>query len=197
MQSVLFAGLTNISVTNDYRVSDTYASLDGMNDPASHLKTAAYLNQLPSTIQEGNTFTLRGIAISGRTPLAHVEYWLRPVEPLEVTGELPPLSDDAPELLAGPWQPCALQPPPTDWSAVLPDGTESSEIFGFGTNGTSIEWPMRYGYVGYSASLSDLAPGEYEIRARAVDVAGNAQPLPRPQQKSGRNSIQCHRFAVQ
>ena len=56
---------------------------------------------------------------------------------------------------------------------------------------------MRYGYVGYSAKLSELAPGEYELRARAVDAAGNAQPLPRPQQKSGRNSIQCHRFAVQ
>ena len=95
----MFAGLTNISVTNDYRATDTYASLDGMNDPASHLKTAAYLDRLPAAIKEGESFGLRGIAMSGRTPLARVEYWLRPVEPLEVTGELPPLPDDAPELL--------------------------------------------------------------------------------------------------
>ena len=193
----MFAGLTNISVTNDYRATDTYASLDGMNDPASHLKTAAYLDRLPAAIKEGESFGLRGIAMSGRTPLARVEYWLRPVEPLEVTGELPPLPDDAPELLAAPWQPCTLQPPPADWSAALPDGTAPSEVFGFGADGAPTEWPMRYGYVGYSAKLAELAPGEYELRARAVDVVGNAQPQPRPQQKSGRNSIQCHRFAVQ
>lgn len=193
----LFAGLTNISVTNDYRPSDTYASLDGMNDPASHLKTAAYLNRLPSAIQEGEHFTLRGVAMSGRTPLARVEYWLRAVEPLEVTGELPPLPDNAPELLGAPWQPCVLQPPPADWSAALPDGAEPRKIFGFGADGGPAEWPMRYGYVGFSATLSGLGSGEYEVRARAVDVGGNAQPLPRPQQKSGRNSIQCHRFAVQ
>ena len=42
------AGLKHISVTNDYRVGDTYAALDPWgDDPASHLKTYASVDGKP------------------------------------------------------------------------------------------------------------------------------------------------------
>ena len=51
-------------------------------------------------------------------------------------------------------------------------------------------------YVGWSVTITDLAEGEYELRARTVDVNGNAQPEPRPVQKTGRNPIGCRRVSV-
>ena len=189
--------LTHISLTNDYRVADTYASLDGMNDPASFLKTAAYITPGPATLPHGQPLVLAGTVVSGRTPLLHVEHWVRRVEPTEATGKLPPLPDDAPELLAAPWRPCELQPPPVDWAAALSNGASVERLHGFDTvSGSPTEWPMRFGYAGFTATITGLEPGEYEVRARAVDVAGNAQPQPRPQQKSGKNAIECRRVIV-
>ena len=57
-------------------------------------------------------------------------------------------------------------------------------------------WPLRYSMVSWSAALKDLAPGNYEVRARAVDLNGFAQPEPRPIQKAGKNPIQVRRFEV-
>jgi len=44
--------------------------------------------------------------------------------------------------------------------------------------------------------LPRLALGHYEVRARAVDLNGIAQPEPRPMMKAGRNPIQVRRFEV-
>lgn len=204
--------LTHIEITNDYRVADTYASLDGMNDPFSHLKTAAYIdggssaepglvNSEMPTFKQGQSVVVTGTAMSGRTPLERVEYWVRPVEPIEPiepAGPAAALSDDASELLNATWRPATLQAPPQDWEAALPRGSPPpAQISGFAkTTGVPYSWPLRYSYVGWSATLEGLLPGEYEIRARTVDASGNAQPQPRPQPKSGRNAIQVKRIAV-
>ena len=170
-----------------------------MNDPDSVLKTAAYISTAPKTVPHGEPVLLAGTAMSGRTPLGRVEYWVRPVEPLLVTGELPALPDDAPELLNASWHVAELQAAPLDWEAALPDGASTGNLFGFDSqaSGQPVEWPFRFGHVGWSARIEDLPPGEYELRARAVDVAGNKQPEPRPQQKNGKNAIQMRRVAVQ
>ena len=107
-----------------------------------------------------------------------------------------PLADDDEELLNAPWQPATLSPPPADWTAALPDGTAPSEIWGFGPDGKPKMWPLPMSYVGWSVTITDLAEGEYELRARTVDVNGNAQPEPRPVQKTGRNPIGCRRVSV-
>ena len=199
--------LQHITLTNDYRTADTYATIDDIgNDPASHLKTYAYIEgsdntepnrEAPGGLQhdfvEGETVRLSGVAMSGRTPLERVEYWARTVPSHD---DAAPLDDDAPELLGAPWQPATLQPPPSDWAAALPDGTEPAEIFGFGADGQPRRWPLPMSYVGWSADLAGLAPGCYELRARTVDEAGNAQPQPRPVQKTGRNGIGCRRITV-
>ena len=44
--------------------------------------------------------------------------------------------------------------------------------------------------------LEGLRPGSYEIRARAVDRNGFAQPEPRPYPKSGLNAVPCQVFEV-
>eukprot|EP01043_Picozoa_sp_COSAG02_P016199 COSAG02_NODE_708_length_18231_cov_53.208416_10_plen_466_part_00 len=202
--------LTHIEITNDYRVADTYASLDGMNDPFSHLKTAAYIDggssgepgsvniETVPTYTQGQSIVVTGTAISGRTPLQRVEYWVRPVEPMQLAGPAAMLPDDASELLNAMWRPATLQAAPQDWEAALPRGSPSpAQISGFDTiTENPSSWPLRYSYVGWSATLDELQPGEYEIRARTVDSAGNAQPQPRPQPKSGRNGIQVKRIAV-
>jgi hypothetical protein len=49
---------------------------------------------------------------------------------------------------------------------------------------------------GYAATYRDLKPGNYEVRARAVDGNGFAQPEPRSLQKSGKNGIQVRAFTI-
>ena len=62
--------------------------------------------------------------------------------------------------------------------------------------GSPERWPLPFSYTSWSAEITDLPVGSYELRARTVDVAGNAQPEPRPVQKSGRNAIGCRRVEV-
>ena len=46
-----------------------------------------------------------------------------------------------------------------------------------------------------TATITGLPAGDYELRARSVDVNGHAQPEPRPVQKSGKNAIGCRRVS--
>jgi DMSO/TMAO reductase YedYZ molybdopterin-dependent catalytic subunit len=181
--------LQQISLTNDWRANDTYANAN--NDPESFLKTAAYVDSGPEKIAAGEPVILTGQVICGLSGLSRVEYWVRPV------GEKPTrLADDDPELLAGPWTPCAIDDQP-DWRTALPEGVSPKKILGFDpTSGTPMTWPLRYSMVGYSATIRGLKPGRYEIRARAVDQNGFAQPEPRPAQKTGKKAIQMLRVEV-
>lgn len=181
--------LQHIFVTNDARNHDTYAH--GNNDPDSFLKTAAYVDQGPAQLPVGRPVYLSGQVISGPSGVQRVEYWVRRVE-----GDSAALADDDPELLRGPWVECDLEPPP-DWSGILPEGISSRQLLGFDPKtGDPLTWPLRYGLCQYSATIRDLAPGRYEIRARAVDLNGFAQPEPRPAQRNGKNAIQVWRLEI-
>lgn len=181
--------LQHIFVTNDARNSDTYA--EGNNDPESFLKTAAYVDKGAEKVKAGDPFLLTGQVICGLSGVKRVEYWVRRVE-----GKGAPLADDAPELLRGPWVACELQGQP-DWTHILPGGVKPQDVLTFDkAAGKPLVWPMRYSMCSYSASIRDLKPGAYEVRARAVDLNDFAQPEPRPAQKSGRNGIQVRRFEV-
>lgn len=179
--------LQHIRLTNDYQANDTYAEKN--NDPESHLKTAAYLDDVTAQVTAGNPVFVSGLAISGWSGLRHVEYWLRPASA--------DLKDDDPAWNTAQWQPCELGEPPRNWSAVLPAGVDARDILGFDAKtGQPTSWPLRYSMVSYSTTLRGLKPGKYEVRTRAVDLNGFAQPEPRSIQKTGKNGIQVRRFEV-
>lgn len=175
--------LQNIRLTNDYQSNDTYAEKN--NDPESHLKTAAYLDDVAVS---GKDAHVSGLAISGLSGLSHVETWLRPAGP--------EMTDHDPAWAAAEWKRCELDQPP-DWRDVLPAGVSPRDILGFDrSSGKPLSWPLRYSMVGFSTTLRGLKPGKYEVRARTVDMNGFAQPEPRSIQKSGKNGIQVRRFEV-
>jgi DMSO/TMAO reductase YedYZ molybdopterin-dependent catalytic subunit len=182
--------LQQIVLTNDYRANDTYAEKN--NDPESHLKTAAYLDEVAVKTAAGSSVHIGGLAISGWSGLNRVEYWLR-----SAPAKRGNLSDDDPAWDAAQWQRCEFDAPPVNWSEILPAGVSSKDILGFDAkNGKPLAWPLRYGMVGWSATLRGLKPGAYEVRARTVDMNGFAQPEPRSVQKTGKNGIQFRRFEV-
>jgi DMSO/TMAO reductase YedYZ molybdopterin-dependent catalytic subunit len=180
--------LQRIVLTNDYKANDTYALQN--NDPESYLKTAAYLGKGSPSFRAGNPVVIEGMAMAGWSGLKRVEYWVRP-------GTSEALAEDDPAWRTAAWRPCELMSPPDDWDAILPAATSPSELWGFDPrSGKPKDWPLPFSTVPFSVRVEGLQPGSYEIRARAVDLNGLAQPEPRPYQKSGMNRIPSQTFAV-
>jgi hypothetical protein len=172
--------LQRVVVTNDYKANDTYAEQN--NDPESHLKTAAYLDDLPAKIPAGQPVSISGLVISGLSGLKRVEY---------------SLNGGGAKVDAEQWIECRLENPPKDWSSVLPAGVSSRQVLGFDPKtGKPATWPLRYSMVSWSATLKGLTRGKYAARARAVDLNGFTQPEPRPNQKAGMNALDVREFEV-
>lgn len=175
--------LQRICLTNDYKANDTYAEQN--NDPESYLKTAAYLDDIPAQVKADKPLTIRGLAMSGLSGLKRIEYSL-------VNAEA-----ESDEKKKEDWRECQLQEAPHDWSTELPSGLSSKQVLGFDPKtGQPLQWPLRYSMVTWSARITDLKPGKYELRARAIDLNDFAQPEPRPIQKTGRNSVELKEFEV-
>jgi DMSO/TMAO reductase YedYZ molybdopterin-dependent catalytic subunit len=182
--------LQRISLTNDFKANDTYANAN--NDPDSPLKTAAYIDQTPEKFAASEPVFLSGRVISGLSGLDRVEYWLHRFEP----GAPAVVENDA-TFRAATWRKCDLEAPPANWSGILPAGVSPRDVLGFDSQtGQPKTWPLRYSMVSWSVGLGDLKPGNYEFRARAVDLNGFAQPEPRPVQKAGKNALEMHRFEI-
>jgi hypothetical protein len=178
--------LQRIVVTNDYKANDTYAEQN--NDPESHLKTAAYLDDLPAKIPASHSLLVSGLVISGLSGLKGVEYSLSRRDSAK---------PGTPDSDAEQWMECRLEDAPDDWSTVLPAGVNSRQVLGFDPQtGQPTTWPLRYSMISWSAPLKGLAPGKYSVRVRAVDLNGFAQPEPRPNQKSGMNALDLREFDV-
>jgi hypothetical protein len=174
--------LQHIVITNDYKANDTYAEQN--NDPESHLKTAAYLDELSAKFPADRPVLLSGLVISGLSGLKRVEYSLSRNNAQAI--------DDAEQ-----WIECRLEDPPADWSSVFPAGVNSRQVLGFDPKtGRPTTWPLRYSMISWSASLKGLTPGKYAVRARTVDLNGFAQPEPRPNQKAGKNALELREFEV-
>ena len=181
--------LQHIFLTNDYRINDTYATQN--NDPESSLKTAAYLDKGPEKLKASDPIIVSGRAVVGRSGLKRVEYWLRSVDDHSTV-----LADDDAEVLRAPWKPCELEKQP-DWNAVLPKSVKASDVLGFHKEtGKPLAWPLRYGMISFKATVKNLKPGKYEIRARSVDLNDDAQPEPRPAQKNGKNAISVRKIEI-
>ena len=65
------------------------------------------------------------------------------------------------------------------------------------TVGQPRQWPQRYTLAHWAVSLPPPKPGKYDLRCRTIDLAGHAQPMPRPFRKSGVNTIQSVSIVVE
>ena len=173
--------LQKIVLTNKHDANDTYAEQN--NDPESYLKTAAYFDdEKAQPFPAGKPIIVRGTAMVGWPGLERVEYWLRPDTGMK-------LADDDPAWATAEWKPGAIAPPPADWGGGLPDGVLPKDVWGFTKDGKPKEWPLRFSVAHWTATLTDVKPGKYELRVRTVDKNGFAQPEPRPNQRSGKNLV--------
>ena len=169
-------------------VLKTYCSVEGADVTEPGREAEGKLQRVYTTKELPIVFS--GTVVCGRTPLDHVEYWVRKVENCSSPSTL---KDDDEELLNAPWQRAMIEEPPRNWTAAGIDDVDT--IFGF-KDGKPISWPLPMSYANWSVSIDSLEPGSYELRARSVDVMGYAQPQPRPVQKSGRNRIGCRRIEI-
>lgn len=171
--------LQRIVFTNAHQPDDTYAS--GNNDINSWLKTLARFGSLPDQIPARQPLPIGGHAQVGISGLAKVQFALTPA------GQ--PHAKDDRYLTQAPWQDAKIIP--CDARAIADLATSQLDASQFDpATGQPRYWPLRYTLCRWSAELPPLAPGDYELRCRSIDLAGHAQPLPRPFPKSGKNQIQ-------
>lgn len=183
--------LQRIVLTNDYRANDTYALQN--NDPDSYLKTAAYIGRGETRFKAGEPIVAEGMAMSGWSGLKRVEYWLRRVPP----GAGHQLKTDDPAWNSAVWHPCTMMEAPGDWSSILPAKVAAREVWGFDpTTGRPQTWPLPFSMVPWSLRAPGVEAGSYELRVRAVDLNGFAQPEPRPYPKAGMNQVPMRTLVV-
>ena len=180
--------LQRIEVTNSFQANDTYAGMN--NDVESPLKSFARFIHAPQTAKAGRPIPLTGLAQAGLNSVSKVQYWLRPA------GE--PLPADDPYLARGDWRDAVILPPPAKWGSDLPDGKLPPVPLQMDpATGRPRVWPIPNTIAHWVALLKGVAPGRYELRCRAVDLNGIAQPLPRPFGRSGVNAIQMVALTVE
>ena len=173
--------IQRVVLTNDPRQNDTYA--DWNNDTDSPLKTCASFRSVPETVKAGHPVPVVGVAQVGMSGLSKVQYWVAPHEAAL------PVND--PNFTSADWREAEILPAPAHWGGGLPDGKLPAVPLQFDANtGKPREWPMRDSIAFWTARLSGLQPGKYDLRCRTIDANDVAQPLPRPFPKSGQNAIQ-------
>ena len=179
--------LTRVVLTNLYHANDTYA--DGNNDVDSRLKTFAATISVPRQLKPNERIPITGYAQVGVVGLSKVQVWIQ-----SNNAELP--AGD-PYFATALWVDAQiLPPPPKDWGA-LADGKIPERTQGFdAATGKPLTWPMRLTKIHWAALLPGLPAGEYTLRSRTIDEKGNAQPMPRPFQKSGHAAIESVEIKV-
>lgn len=173
--------IQRVVLTNLPGANDTYA--DEGNDIESWMKTVARFLNFPAETKSGAAIPVSGVAQVGLSGLSKVQYWLHK------QGQPMPESD--PYFTQAPWRDAHVLPSPSKWGGGLPDGKIPPDTIGFdSTTSQPKSWPMRYAIVHWAAALPPAAAGVYDLRCRAVDNNGVAQPMPRPVGRSGMNAIE-------
>ncbi len=172
--------LQRIGFTNAHQSDDTYAN--GNNDINSWLKTfARFGDNMPDKLHAGEELTLHGNAQVGVSGLRKVQYWVRDVGM--------PLASNDPHFAMAPWQDAQIAP--FDGSGIAGfKGAPLHPVQFDPTTRQPREWPLRHTLCRWTTAPVKLKPGKYELRCRTIDANDNAQPMPRPFPKSGRNNIQ-------
>ncbi len=179
--------LKRVLLTNNHQANDTYAR--GNNDIDSWMKTFARFVGSPSKVKAGTPVPITGLIQVGISGVSKVQVWLSRKDEA--------LPEDDPDFARAPWQDADILPPPEDWGGDLPDGKLPGDVRNFDADGKPRHWPMRYAIAHWAKLLTDIPPGNYDLRCRTIDANGIAQPLPRPFPKSGRNAIQRSTLIVE
>jgi DMSO/TMAO reductase YedYZ molybdopterin-dependent catalytic subunit len=178
--------LTHVFLTNLYHANDTYA--EGNNDVESSLKTFAATISVPTQMKPGQPIPVTGYAQVGMAGLSKVQVWIQ-------SDTAPPPAGDR-YFTKAPWSDAQILPPPKVWGG-LPDGKIPGDTLGFDSaSGKPRTWPMRLTKVHWAILMPGLAAGKYILRSRTIDAKGQAQPFPRPFQKSGNAAIEGVEFVV-
>jgi len=180
--------LSHVVITSLAYANDTYAEQG--NDVDSPLKTFAATLSVPNKVKANEPIPLTGYAQVGVGGLSKVQVWITPAD-------APPPKDD-PYFQSVTWRDMDLLPAPKEWGGGLPDNKIPNPTFGFDPeSGKPRTWPMRLCSVHWAGLHPGLPAGKYIVRSRAVDSAGNGQPLPRPFRRSGHAAIEETPIAVE
>jgi len=171
--------LSQLTLSNLWHANDTYAN--GNNDIDSWLKTFAATLSIPATTTPDTPIPVTGYAQVGISGLKRVQVWVQKED------EDWPASDRY--FQTAPWMDAEILGPPDHWGGTS-DGALPGQPLGFDAGGKPQKWPMRLAKAHWAVLLPGLPSGEYTFRCRTIDENGHAQPLPRPFDKSGRNSIE-------
>jgi DMSO/TMAO reductase YedYZ molybdopterin-dependent catalytic subunit len=178
--------LTQVVLSNLAYANDTY--MDGNNDVDSPLKTFAATLSVPDKIAAGRPIPVTGLAQVGISGLKKVQIWI-------CREDAEPPND--PRFTTAPWTDATILSPPKSWGGELTGDKIPAGVLGFDDRGRPQTWPMRLTKVHWAALLPGLPAGKYTLRSRTIDEKGQAQPMPRPFQKSGNAAVERVDIVVQ
>jgi DMSO/TMAO reductase YedYZ molybdopterin-dependent catalytic subunit len=167
--------LQRVVLTNKYAANDTYH--EGNNDLDSPMKTFARFVRVPTEVSPDTPFEVTGIAQVGVSGLSRVETSLTSAAAVGADEDLFGQTGD--------WRAAEVVGRPDNLDALNLSVPVQRE-----------QWPLRYTFVHWRATMPGLAAGAYTLRCRSVDLNGIAQPMPRPFPKSGRAEIQRVNLSV-
>lgn len=184
--------LTKIFLTNRFNANDTYAK--GNNDIDSLMKSMARFISKPRRGKAGRPIPLTGLAQVGVNGVSKVQAWLHPKDK--------PLPKGDPYFQKAPWRDMEILPPPGDFGGGLPADSigpgVTPPVHGFDSKtGRPASWPQVYALAHWAGLLPGVPAGRYDLRCRAINNRGIAQPLPRPYRKSGHCDIERVSLVVQ
>ena len=171
--------LQRVVFTNNHQADDTYAN--GNNDINSWLKTFARFGKLQDKIKAADPLVIHGKAQVGVSGLFKVQYWIHKKDD--------PFPANDPYFSTAPWQDAQI----VAFDEAAMKGLDVTRIHSVQFDPVTKkprQWPLRYSLCRWTTEPLKFAPGKYELRCRTIDEAGNAQPMPRPFPKSGRNGIE-------
>ncbi|MBI3855647.1 MAG: molybdopterin-dependent oxidoreductase [Planctomycetes bacterium] len=173
--------LTHVVLTNLFHANDTYA--DGNNDVDSAMKTFARFTAAPASAKPDEAVPLNGLVQVGISGLSKVQVWAAPA------GD--PWPADDPYFTKAPWRDAEILPAPATWGGDLPEGKLPTLPMHFDeTSGRPRRWPLPLTKALWTARLPGMPAGKYTLRCRTIDENGQAQPMHRPFDKSGRAGIE-------
>ena len=173
--------LSNVVLTNLHRANDSYAR--GNNDIDTLMKSFAGFVNMPKKVKANEPFVMKGYAQVGVSGIDKVQVWAHN----NADGDTPLTG----RFVDAPWVDAEILPAPKQWGSTFDASDTSPESIGFdATSNLPRQWPMSLTKLNWVYEHPGLVPGLHLIRCRTIDKNGQAQPMPRPFQKSGHAKIE-------